>query len=110
MKKFRIDPNEPEDQLYNRWNEYQDARQKEQQETARKAERDLLDSAPNHREYCRRREAQQFLLIEPDLPLDEMTMSDYMKVRARQAAGEDEPELRVGQKSYHEYRKDQESK
>jgi hypothetical protein len=83
MKKFKVSPNEREDQLYDRWREHQAAREKEQQEKAQKAANELLNSAPNMGEYCKRREAQEFLVVEPNIPLDEMTMSDYLKVRNR---------------------------
>jgi hypothetical protein len=108
MKKFKISPNEPEDQLYARWREHQVENEKEQEEEARKAEIELLGSAPTVREYFRRREAQKFLVVEPNIPLDEMTTSDYMKVRARQE-DDREPELRIGEKSYKEYRKEREA-
>ena len=108
MKKFKISPNEPEDQLYARWREHQIENEKEQQEQARKAEVELLGSASSVLEYCKRRDAQKFLVVEPNIPLDEMSMSDYMKVRARQE-DDREPELRIGEKSYKEYRKEREA-
>jgi hypothetical protein len=108
MKKFKISPTEPEDQLYTRWEQYQQSRVIEQKEEARKAEIELLDSAPTVREYIKRRDAQKFLVVEPNIPLDEMTPSDYMKVRARQE-DDREPELRIGEKSYKEFRKEREA-
>lgn len=44
----------------------------------------FLDSAPTMREFINRRNAQPFLVANPDLPLDQMSASDYMKMRDRE--------------------------
>ena len=62
------------------------AREQEQQELRSIAETDLLGMATNQRQYEELREAQKYLVIEPEIPLDEMTMADYMKVRDGQRA------------------------
>ena len=67
------------------------------------AERDLLGSAPTTEEHIARRKAMPFLIVEPDLPLDEMGMEDYWKIRMRDRAGAKTPQLRMGEMSYAEY-------
>jgi hypothetical protein len=62
----------------------QEKRQREQQEQRQKAEVELLDSLTNMREFIERREALRHLVVEPEIPLDEMTMPDYMKMRDKQ--------------------------
>jgi hypothetical protein len=74
------------------------------------AERDLLDSAPTTEEHIARRKAMPFLIVEPDLPLDEMGMEDYWKIRMRDRARAKDPQLRMGEMSYAEYQASREKK
>lgn len=62
-------------------------RPQKQQQARVNAEVSLLDAATDMREYNRRRDAMPYLLAEPDLPLDEMTQSDYNKSRDWQERG-----------------------
>ena len=50
----------------------------------REMEINFLDSATTMREYIERRNAQRFLVVDPDLPLDQMSASDYIKMRDRE--------------------------
>jgi hypothetical protein len=53
----------------------------EQDRQRRLAENELLDSATTMREYNERRDALPHLVLQPDAPPDEMSMSDYLKWR-----------------------------
>lgn len=74
---------------------YREARQKfleakEKREQAAAAQRqaaeiESLDSAANMREYIERRDALRSKVMQPDVPMDEMSMSDYLKVRNEQS-------------------------
>ena len=55
--------------------------QREQREQRQAAEIELLDSATTMKEYNERRNAIPNLVLRPDVPPDEMNMSDYMKLR-----------------------------
>ncbi len=57
--------------------------QREQQEQRQAAEIELLDGATTMKEYNERRDAIPHLVLRPDVPPDEMNMSDYMKLRER---------------------------
>ena len=67
----------------------------------REMEINFLDSATTMREYIERRNAQRFLVVDPDLPPDQMQMADYMKMRDREER-EVERRLQMGT-SYREY-------
>jgi hypothetical protein len=77
----------------------------------REAEIELLDNT-SPQEFIRRRAAQRHLIVEPDLPLDEMSVSDYIKARMRTADDSDNErhELRTGRHSYRSYREMREAK
>ena len=62
----------------------------------------FLDSATTMREYNERREAQRFLVVDPDLPLDQMSMPDYMKMRALQEAPPMPPKMGTSYRKYME--------
>jgi hypothetical protein len=79
-------------------------------EIAIEAERNLLGSAPTTEEHIARRKAMPFLIVEPDLPLDEMSMQDYWKVRLRDRARAKGPQLRMGETSYADYQASREKK
>ena len=61
----------------------QEKRQSDYEERRKKAETELLGSAQNMREYADRLKALRSTIIQPEIPLDEMSMSDYMKVRGK---------------------------
>ncbi len=58
-------------------------RQREQEEIRQKTEIEVLESAEDYREFCemRSRMADTDVLVEPDLPEDEMSFVDYKKAR-----------------------------
>jgi hypothetical protein len=49
----------------------------------KKLEIEQLDGAQNMREYLDRRKALRSTIIQPEIPLDEASMSDYIKRRGR---------------------------
>jgi len=63
----------------------------------------LLDNTTTMREYNERREAQRFLVVDPEMPLDEMSMSDYMKIRDREESEHRESKHPPMGTSYCEY-------
>jgi hypothetical protein len=63
--------------------ESQEKRRDDYEERRKKAEQ-LLDGAENMQEYGERRKALHSTIIQPEIPLDEMSMSDYLKARKRQ--------------------------
>lgn len=65
------------------WHHNKPARDRKHEEKRKQAEIELLDSATSLQDYIERREGLKTLVAEPDLPMDEMTMSDYMKMRKR---------------------------
>jgi hypothetical protein len=74
-----------EDQIYRdalgRFRTDTEKRQEQQEQQRRAAENELLDSATNMREFIERREAIPHLVLQPELPADEMSMGDYLKLR-----------------------------
>ena len=62
----------------------QEKRQSDYEERRKKAEIELLGGAQNMQEYTDRLKALHSTIIQPEIPLDEMSMSDYMKTRDRQ--------------------------
>jgi hypothetical protein len=68
----------------------------------REMEINFLDSATTMREYIDRRNAQRYLVVDPDLPLDQMSASDYIKMRARQESDDRWRPPKMGA-SYREY-------
>jgi hypothetical protein len=60
-------------------------RQQEYEERRKKAEIELLGGAQNMQEYTERLKALRSAVVQPEIPLDEMSMSDYMKIRGRQS-------------------------
>ena len=74
------------------------------------AENELLGSASTTEEHIARRKAMPFLIVEPDLPLDEMGMGDYRKIRLRDRARAKGPQLTMGEKSYADYQASREKK
>jgi hypothetical protein len=85
---------------------YRDSRGRfvESQEAQRReVEVRLLDSATTMRQYNERREAQSFLVVDPEMPLDEMSMADYMKMRDRDEREGREPKHPPMGTSYREY-------
>ena len=62
----------------------QEKRQDDYEERRKKAEIELLDGAQNMHEYADRLKTLRSTIIQPEIPLDEMSMSDYMKARKRQ--------------------------
>jgi hypothetical protein len=72
----------------------------------REAEIELLDSAPNMKEYMHRRQAMKHL-VTADLPLQEMGLADYVKTRNRSGRGDVDIErelLRSGRLTYADYK------
>jgi hypothetical protein len=61
----------------------QEKRRKEYAELRKKAEIELLGRAEDMQEYGERLKALHNTIIQPDIPLDEMQMGDYMKMRRR---------------------------
>jgi hypothetical protein len=76
-----------------------------QRERTRNAEVQLLggDDLP-FQEYCRRREDFGKLVVEPDRPLDEMTLADYKNARALHERPK-ERSLEPGEMSLGQYRR-----
>jgi DTW domain-containing protein YfiP len=56
-------------------------RQKKQAETQRRLHIELLDGASSQAEYEQARQDERYLVAEPDIPLDEASLSDYIKRR-----------------------------
>ena len=75
------------DELYRdalgRFREDSEKLEREQKEQRQAAEIELLDSATTMKEYNERRNAIPHLVLRPDVPPDEMNMTDYMKLRER---------------------------
>jgi hypothetical protein len=75
-----------EETAYREWHAWQangPARARRHEEKRQKTEIELLDGASTLQEFIRRRAELKSLVVEPDIPMDEMTMSDYMKMRDR---------------------------
>jgi hypothetical protein len=75
-----------EETIYREWRDWQlnkPARYQEHEEKRRRAENELLDGATSQRDYARRREELKSLVAEPDIPVGEMSMSDYINMRKR---------------------------
>src|SRR5450755_1124185 len=80
-----------------------------QKELATAAEVKLLD-VQSYEEYRARREAQPLLIVEPDLPLDEMTASDYCKAREREkTVKQSNVEMGTSYKDFQKQRENQNS-
>jgi hypothetical protein len=79
--------------------------EREQQEAHRKAEAELLDGDISQREYNARRDAQPFLVVEPERDLDEMSFRDFCKARERSENPVVQP-LEMGKMSYRDYLKE----
>jgi|SRR5580693_6508574 hypothetical protein len=58
-----------------------ETRKREQEKQRREAENELLNSATTMREYNERRDAIPHLVLQMDIPPDEMSMADYLKLR-----------------------------
>jgi hypothetical protein len=86
------DPNS----IYKQLQLEQEQRQKKQQQARVSAEVELLESASTMREYNARRDALKYLVIEPKLPLDEMTAADYVRSRAAQESATNQPKVEMG--------------
>ena len=91
--------------IYGAYRREQSAQQDARHEARMKAERDLLGDATGD-EFELRREAQRCLIVEPDLPLEEMSMDDFCKARERDQARMRPARLNVGEMSYQEYIKE----
>src|SRR5262249_1998469 len=74
--------NESEHGVYSEYRRKQLEDEKARHEASMKAEVRLLDQT-SPEEFNRRRLAQGHLIVEPDLPLDEMSMGDFVKARLR---------------------------
>jgi hypothetical protein len=75
----------------------------------REMEINFLDSAADMREYIERRNAQRFLVVDPDLPLDEMRASDYIKMRERQESDDRwRPQMGTSYREYFDQKKGEE--
>ena len=57
---------------------------KDEEGVRREMEIQFLDGATTMREYIERRNVQRFLVVDPDLSLDQMSASDYIKMRDRE--------------------------
>jgi hypothetical protein len=57
---------------------------KDEEAVRREMEIQFLDGATTMREYIERRNVQRFLVVDPDLPMDQMSASDYIKMRDRE--------------------------
>ena len=74
--------------LYAQFRERSEQREERQEGTQRNAQARLTENATTVREYRAAREAEESLIVEPDLSLDEMSFSDYKKVRRAERRGE----------------------
>jgi hypothetical protein len=75
----------------------------------REMEINFLDSATTMREYINRRNAQRFLVVDPDLPLDQMSVSDYIKMRDREERHVERlPEMGTSYREYFNQKKREE--
>ena len=91
------------DRIYDRFQLENFLRELEQQETARQAQNQLLE-VDDYREFRRRRADESSLVVEPNIPLDEMTFQDFKRTRAHQQDSVRQPQLEIGELSYRDYR------